>query len=260
MKRWAKEENDYLMEIYHEKHNGEIANIMNNHFKGKYRTYTAISISTAKNRLQIYSKPKYGRLYTKEIIEFIESNYKGKDNIELAELLNETFGLNTNADKISMVKANMKRRYGIDTRTGINKGCYKKGHMPVNKGTKGMFNVGGNKGSFKKGDIPINHKEVGSERINADGYVEIKVAEPNIWEHKQRVVYREHYGEIPKGYKIIFADGNKQNLDLDNLLLVSNKEELIMNRNKLIAKDKEITKSGHLIAKVMDKVYEKSKK
>ena len=36
----------------------------------------------------------------------------------------------------------------------------------------------------------------------------VKVAEPNKWDLKSRVVYREHYGKIPDGYTIIYLDGN----------------------------------------------------
>ena len=52
---------------------------------------------------------------------------------------------------------------------------------------------------------------------------------------------------------LIFLDGNKQNIELSNLKLVSRAEDLIMNTNKLFTKDKELTNSGVLIAKVINK-------
>ena len=55
------------------------------------------------------------------------------------------------------------------------------------------------------------------------------------------------------GHKVIFADGNKRNFDIDNLILVSDSEALIMNANKLRYENKELTKTGALIAKVIDK-------
>ena len=191
--------------------------------------------------------------WTDEVIQFMIENYKGKDNIELAELLNKRFNLNTNGDRVCNVKANLKRRQGIDLTTGINRGCFKKGNVPVNKGTKGLYNVGGNRTSFKKGNIPPNKRPTGSERVNVDGYIEIKVGDPNTWDLKHRVVYREHYGEIPEGYNVIFLDGNRQNVDINNLGLVSKAENLIMNRNKLYSTDKEITNTGTIIAKLIDK-------
>ena len=62
--------------------------------------------------------------------------------------------------------------------------------------------------TFKKGNRPHNYRPVGSERITVDGFVEIKVADPNKWDLKSRVIYQEKYGKIPKGYKIIYLDGN----------------------------------------------------
>lgn len=55
------------------------------------------------------------------------------------------------------------------------------------------------------------------------------------------------------GHKVIFADRNKRNFDLDNLILVTDSEALIMNTNKLIYEDAELTKTGTLVAKVIDK-------
>lgn len=67
------------------------------------------------------------------------------------------------------------------------------------------------------------------------------------------------YGKIPKEHKIIFADGNKLNVDPNNLILVTNSEELIMNKNKLRYDEAELTKTGSLIAKVIDKTHKVKK-
>ena len=192
--------------------------------------------------------------WTYEVIQFMIENYQGKDNIQLAELLNKRFNLNTNADRVSNIKANLLRRKGIDLRTGINNGGYKKGHIPANKGTKGLTKA--NSTSFKKGNIPPNYREIGSERITQDGYIMIKVRDGCLnknWELKHRWLYEKEFGKIPEGYNLIFLDGNKQNVVLSNLKLVSKSEDLIMNRNKLFATDKDITNTGTLIAKLIDK-------
>lgn len=251
MKKWSEEMDRYLKTNYKNISDERIAQKLNLKYK------TDFSKSAIKNRreklgLNIdYKRAKYGD----EVIHFILKNYKGRDNLELAELLNKKFNLNINGDKISMFKANYRRRYGIDLRTGINKGCFKKGNIPINKGTKGLFNVGGNKTSFKKGNIPSNHRELFEERVTKDGFVEIKVKDGQLnknWMPKHRYIYEQYYEPIPEGYKVIFADGNRLNFDKDNLILVSSSEELIMNRNKLRYSNQELTKSGHLIAKVID--------
>ncbi len=192
--------------------------------------------------------------WTDEVIQFMVDNYKGKDNIELAKLLNEKFDLNTNEDRVSNVKSNLLRRKGIDLRTGINRGGFKKGHVPFNKGTKGL--TGANKTSYKKGNIPPNHREIGEERITKDGYIMIKIKDGCLnknWVLKHRYIYEQHYGKIPEGHNVIFLDGNKKNTDISNLKLVSRAEDLIMNNHKLFAKNKDLTNTGTIIAKVIDK-------
>ena len=55
---------------------------------------------------------------------------------------------------------------------------------------------------------------VGSERVNK-GYIYVKVAEPNVWIEKHRLIYESMYGNIPTGHKVIFADKNKRNFAAD---------------------------------------------
>lgn len=200
--------------------------------------------------------------WTDEVIQFMIDNYKGKDNIELAKLLNDKFNLDTNNDRVSNVKANLKRRKGIDLTTNINRGKYRKGIPPANKGKKQiefMTKEGIERSKptrFKKGNIPYNRREIGDERISKDGYIEIKLRDGcgnKNWEYKHRHIYEQHYGKIPKKTHIIFLDGNKRNLDISNLKAVSNSEELIMNNKKLFSTDKETTNTGTIIAKVIDK-------
>lgn len=184
------------------------------------------------------------RKYNTEQREFLIENNPGKYAKELAVIFNDKFNENITCREIKNFRRNNKLKCGLDC-------IFKKGHIPFNKGTKGVMKA--NKTSFKKGHVPKNYKPVGSERINVDGYIEIKIADPNKWETKNRYIYKKYKGEIPKGFKVIYADGNKLNNSLDNLMLVSSSEELIMNRKKLIFNKKEFTETGYLIAKVIDK-------
>lgn len=102
------------------------------------------------------------------------------------------------------------------------------GCVPANKGKKMRPEVYAkvSRTMFKKGQSPINHRDVGSERVNVDGYVEVKVAEPNKWRLKHRIVWEREHGEIQKGYNIQFRDGNKQNCSIDNLYIISRSEQM----------------------------------
>lgn len=121
---------------------------------------------------------------------------------------------------------------------------------------------GSRRTTFKKGNVPANRRPIGSERIDKNGYILIKIQDGHKnknWIRKHRYLYEQAYGEIPTGHKVIFADGNNRNFDLNNLVLISDAEGLIMNRNKLFKKDKDLTKAGVTVAKILDKVNKRKK-
>lgn len=114
---------------------------------------------------------------------------------------------------------------------------FHKGHTPPNKGKKVSQEVYEKMSPtmFKNGHTPANHREVGSERINADGYIETKVAEPNVWKPKHRTVWEQHNGVIPAGYNVQFKNHNPQDCRIENLYLISKAEQL-RNENSLTAR------------------------
>lgn len=113
---------------------------------------------------------------------------------------------------------------------------------------------------FKKGSKPKNTLKVGSTRITKDGYKEIKIAEPNKWKLYQRYLYEKaHDEELTSNDLIIFADGDKSNFDIDNLVKVSRANLLYLNNKNLIFDDADLTKTGVNISKVMETVYKRKK-
>lgn len=176
--------------------------------------------------------------------QFILDNYKGRYNQELADLFNQKFNTNITSRTIKSYKANNKLNSGLT-------GKFRKGQTPHNKGKKMPKEVYEKvkHTMFAKGSVPPNHRPVGSERISKDGYIEVKVAEPNKWRLKQRVVYEEAKGKIPEGCPIIFLDGNKRNFDIDNLKCITRSELLYLNCNGL-NNSNEITETGILMARL----------
>ena len=196
--------------------------------------------------------------YSKIEDEFLINNVKGITLKELTNRFNKEFNLNVKESSIS----NRKVRLGI--KSGILGGQFEKGHVPSNKDKKWdeympkESQKKSRKTTFEKGNIPPNRRPIGSERVDRrDGGVLIKVQNGHLqrnWMPKGRYIYEQIHGKIPKGHKVIFADGNNKNFEPDNLILVSNAEELIMNRNKLFSEDAELTKVGANIAKVLNQV------
>ncbi len=191
--------------------------------------------------------------WTEEELNYLKHITPGHHHKEIHELVNKKFGLNLTLDQI---KGTIKRH---NLKTGFT-GQFKKGNKPHNKGLKGICAKGCEKTWFKKGITPINHRPIGSERVSVDGYTEVKVSEPNKWRLKHQLVYESSKGKIPKGYAVIFGDGDKSNFDIDNLILVSRHQLLTLNRNNLIQDDTELTKTGVIIADTIIKINEVRKK
>ena len=151
---------------------------------------------------------------------------------------------------------------GAITRNKLNTGRtgrFEKGHATWNKGTKGLTKA--NVTSFKKGQKPHNYKPLGSERITKDGYCEIKVSDTGRrWRPKHVLNYEKHHGKVPKGSAIIFLDGDKRNFDIDNLYLVTRSQLAMLNKNSLIQKDADLTKTAINVVDLMKKISAMEKK
>ena len=190
--------------------------------------------------------------YTDDIIDFLREIAPGKTYKEIVEIFNKKYDLDMTTKKLSSLLGRKKIKTGTT-------GCFRKGFIPWNKGKKGY--IGANKTSFKKGNKPKNWSPIGSERINDEGYTLIKVSNEGgmlkRWALKHRVVWEQHHKKkIPKGSVIIFADGNKNNLNIENLICVTRNELKVLNRCRLISSVPELTKTGLNVAKLKIKLEE----
>lgn len=168
--------------------------------------------------------------FTEEEKDFIKENYKGIPTPELTKKFNEKFKKYMPNEVIRNFKKHNGLKNGLNTR-------------------------------FKKNEKPHNYKPIGSEFVSKnDGYTYVKVAEPNVWRLKQRVVYMQHHGDVPSDYSVVLADQNKQNFELDNLILVERKVKLMAKNKRLFFEDKDLTKTGMLIAELACKTHELKKK
>ena len=105
---------------------------------------------------------------------------------------------------------------------------FQKGSVPLNKGKKVSPEVYSKiqPTMFKKGRTPVNHRDVGAERVNVNGYIEIKVSEPNTWRLKHRVMWEQVNGAIPNGYNVQFKNHNPLDCRIENLYLISKAEQM----------------------------------
>lgn len=134
--------------------------------------------------------------YTKEQDDWLKDNIQGTPYKELAKMFNKTFKVNITSSK-------------------LRDKCY---YM----GLKNNVN-----GQFKKGYEPHNVECIGTVS-NWNGYYVIKTNDG--WDYMHKYIYKFFNGEIPIDHEIVFLDGNKENLSIDNLKAVHHNDE----RNQLL--------------------------
>ncbi len=188
--------------------------------------------------------------YTREEINFITENTPGHSYREIVELFYKQFGIQLSSGQINSFVGNHKLNTGRTVR-------FEKGHIPANKGT---HNGGWEPTQWKKGHRPHNYRPVGSERVNGDGYVDIKIADPKNWRGKHVLIWEKENGPILKGHAVIFGDGDRRNFGIDNLILVSRKQLVRLNQKRLIQKDANLTRTGIIIADLCNMIGEKKSK
>ena len=187
--------------------------------------------------------------YTDRQLQFLRDSYPAMSCSNLTVAFNARFSKNKTERQIKNCTGNHRIKSG---RTG----CFEKANRPWNTGTKGL--TGANITSFKKGNIPANRKPLGSERIcSKDGYILVKVAErdphrgfPTRYRHKHIVLWEKQYGKVPAGMIVAFRDGIKENIDEDNLMLISRAELLRLNQHNYKETPDELKPSVLALAKL----------
>lgn len=185
--------------------------------------------------------------YSAEEHEFLREFIPGHHHKEIVDAFNSKFAYQITLSKVISYIGNHKLN------TGFN-GRFEKGNIPANKGVHTPSVGRMAETQFKPGHLPHNTKPIGYERVNKKGYIEVKVRirpskELRNFVPKHRLIWEEANGPIPKGYNVIFLDGNKRNFAIENLALISKSENLALTRQSLRNENAEFTKTGIVIAK-----------
>lgn len=161
--------------------------------------------------------------------DFILKNYNKLPAKQIGKIIGKTGGfvLKRYKELGLVVPAEIKQKFIKDSHI-------KKGSVPPNKGKKMSAELYQrcSKTFFKKGNVPVNIVPIGTERITDDGYIEIKVKGGSLqknWRLKHRIVWEKHNGPIPKDHNVQFKDGNRQNVAIDNLYIISRSDQLKKN-------------------------------
>lgn len=113
---------------------------------------------------------------------------------------------------------------------------FPKGHVPWTKGKAGALpaSIGGST-RFRAGHRPANWRPVGAVVADRDGYLKIKVAnrgkQVERWRYVHVLLFEQHHGAVPEGFAVVFRDGRRRHLVIENLELVSRAD--LMRRNSI---------------------------
>lgn len=129
---------------------------------------------------------------------------------------------------------------------------YPKGHVPANKGLRRPGYSAGRMATtqFRKGHKNEGHptrawKPIGTERVNADGYLERKITDKGRgaqrWKPVHVILWEEKNGPRPAGHAVAFRDGNRENIVYENLELVSQREMMLRHTFHRYGKDIALT-------------------
>lgn len=135
---------------------------------------------------------------------------------------------------------------------------YQKGSVPANKGKKVSDELYKKMQAtmFKKGQTPHNAKKNWEEVLRKDThgkeYYMIKLPGERRLKYKHIWVWESVNGKVPKGFNIIFKDGNQLNCTIENLACISNAE--LMHRNTIQRYPKPLQTAMKIISKLNKKI------
>jgi len=125
---------------------------------------------------------------------------------------------------------------------------YAAGHVPANKGLRrpgwasGRMRETQFKPGERRGVALRNWCPLGAIKVDRDGYQRIKVrnaqpgeatgfGNPQVWPQLHRHLWTQAHGPIPPGFALTFVNGDKSDVRLENLVLVT--RAALMARNTL---------------------------
>lgn len=240
----------WLTENYPKMMVGELTDAFNKQF-GKKKTAQQIKSVLSNRGIKAgVRRSRNPGIYTPEQLEFIEQGYKDLTLRRLTIAVNKKFNTCFTENQIRGCTRNHNFKSG---RTGH----FEQGQESWNKGKKGL-QLGGEAGWFKPGLMPINHRPVGSERVNIYGYVEVKIAEPNVWDLKHRVVWVKHNSPISQDDLVQFKDNNSLNCSIDNLFISTKAINGSMNRTGYCKLTGELKETAVTLTKLKLKTIERT--
>jgi hypothetical protein len=212
-------------------------------------------LTAPKHLIYKWRAEKLINLFTQQEDDYIRKNIATKNINQIAkELRRGSVGVNKRARTIGLGDIIDKKKLATQ---------FKKGIIPKNKGKKMPPDVYEKCKSsmFKKGNIPHNANPIGSEVLrkskNGNQYWMIKIAGERELKSKHVYLWKRKHGKVPKGYNVVFKDGNTLNCVIENLECISDLE--LLYRNSFNRYPREVIPTLLLVNDLKKKIKEKTK-
>ena len=168
------------------------------------------------------------RIFSPQEIDWLSCHWPFHSPSETTRMFNQAWDRSLTVNQIKRAAKN--HRLG----SGPSDGRFRPGHIPANKGVRGVRHPGCEKGWFRRGQAGPRTRPMYDERWTGEE-LQIKIPEPSPypsqasrgwytrsrWIAKSRWVWRQAGRKIPDGHVLIHLDGDPKNCELDNLEPVS---------------------------------------
>lgn len=178
------------------------------------------------------------RIFSEEEAAFIAGNIDGRRNAEMIRLIKEKFGKEISVKQFQ--------------------------NWRTNHGVKSKIELPGWKKGLKAGvDFKIKKQQknflpIGTERISVRGITEVKTG-PLTWKQKHRIIWEEVNGPLPDDCCILFANDDKTDFAIENLVCITRRELAVLNKRKFDYYDKDTKETALLLTKIAIKRSDRRK-
>jgi hypothetical protein len=201
--------------------------------------------------------------FSKEETKFIEENYMTMPIKQIGKTLNRSYSgvvsrMNQLGLKVPKELAEKRKKDGM----------FRKGQVPINKGKKQSEYMSAEaiertkSSRFTKGQLPPNTLPEGTEVIrrnrNKGDYYMIKVPGKTSLIYKHIWLWEQQNGKVPKGYNVVFINGNSLDCRIENLECISNED--LMKRNSLHNYPEEIKELVYIKGAITKQINKQKKK
>lgn len=246
VKPWTQEEFEYMRAHYPTETSASIGAVLGRTKSGVNQCARRLGLLKTEEHLK-----RHGTAYRHKQLVEVESEIIARYSNESSASIAASLGLTLH--QIGYVQKRYKLRKSLEYKRSLAeksnlvqhgaKYAYKKGNVPWCAGKK--IGTKGRSGDtqFKKGHTPAGTLPVGTRVVNSDGYLYEKVSMEGFpkgaprpigyttsgrWRAVHHILWEQAGRTVPEGYALAFKNGDKSDVRLENIRLVSRQDIVLL--------------------------------